>query len=224
MSVARSRKNTHTEPMDFLPPDEVLFGWSAKMMKLQQRAAKVCGTTVPVLLQGDGGTGKEVLARWIHKHSAYRDGQFVKVNCAAIPGTLLESELFGYEKGAFTGAHALKPGRVEVADQGTLFLDEIADFDLGLQSKLLQFLQDGHFSRIGGETERVVETRLICASKKDLEHEIEMGRFRADLYYRINVVCLRLPRLHERREDIAVLAEYFREQYDKQFAKESAPL
>ncbi len=209
---------------DLLPPDDVLFGRSAAMQELRQRAAKVAGTNISVFLTGDSGTGKEVLARWIHKHSPACQGAFVKVNCAAIPGALLESELFGYEKGAFTGAHISKPGRVELALNGTLFLDEIADLDPSLQSKLLQFLQDGHFSRIGGETERVVETRLICASKKDLEHEIEMGRFRADLYYRINVVCLRLPRLHERREDIAVLAEYFREQYDKQFAKESAPL
>ncbi len=224
MSETKARKSTHNEPVDFLPPDEVVFGWSTKMMKLQQRAAKVCGTSVPILLHGDGGTGKEVLARWIHKHSAYRDGQFVKVNCAAIPGTLLESELFGYEKGAFTGAHALKPGRVEVADQGTLFLDEIADFDLGLQSKLLQFLQDGHFSRIGGETERAVETRLICATHKDLEREIDLGRFRSDLYYRINVVCLKLPRLREREEDIPLLAEYFLSQFQKKFEKTAEPL
>ena len=224
MSVLRSRKNTYTEPMDFLPPDEVLFGLSAKMMKLRQRAAKVCGTSVPVLVQGDGGTGKEVLARWIHKHSASCNGQFVKVNCAAIPGTLLESELFGYEKGAFTGAHALKPGRVEFAHQGTLFLDEIADLDLGLQSKLLQFLQDGRFSRIGGETERVVETRLLCATNKDLEHEIDLGRFRADLYYRINVVCLKLPQLRERGEDIPMLAEYFLSLFQKQFEKKAEPL
>ncbi len=194
------------------------------MQELRQRAEKVCGTNISVFLTGDAGTGKEVLARWIHKHSPACHGAFVKVNCAAIPGALLESELFGYEKGAFTGAHISKPGRVELALHGTLFLDDIADLDLSLQSKLLQFLQDGHFSRIGGETERAVETRLICASKKDLEHEIATGRFRADLYYRINEVCLRLPRLHERREDIAVLAEYFREQYEKQFRKESAPL
>jgi two-component system, NtrC family, response regulator AtoC len=224
MPVPKLRKNAHTEPIDFLPPDEVVFGRSAKMMELKQRAAKVCGTTVPVLLQGDGGTGKEVLARWIHKHSAYRNGQFVKVNCAAIPGTLLESELFGYEKGAFTGAYALKPGRVELAHQGTLFLDEIADLDLGLQSKLMHFLQDGRFSRIGDEAERVVETRLICATNKDLDHEIDLGRFRADLYYRINVVCLRLPRLCERGEDIPQLAEYFLLQFQQKFEKKADSL
>jgi two-component system response regulator AtoC len=224
MFAPKPSKNTNTQPIDFLPPDEVVFGWSAKMMGLRQRAVKVCGTIVPVLLHGDGGTGKEVLARWIHKHSAYHNGRFVKVNCAAIPGTLLESELFGYEKGAFTGAHAWKPGRVELAHQGTLFLDEIADLDLGLQSKLLQFLQDGHFMRIGDETERVVETRVICATNKDLEHEIDLGRFRADLYYRINVVCLKLPRLRERGEDIPLLAEYFLSQFQKTFERKAEPL
>jgi two-component system, NtrC family, response regulator AtoC len=224
MSPLRARKNKHTEPVDFLPPDEVVFGWSAKMMELRERAAKVCRTNVPVILQGEGGTGKEVLARWIHKNSSYCNGQFVKVNCAAIPGTLMESELFGYGKGAFTGAHAMKPGRVEQAHEGTLFLDEITELDLGLQSKLLHFLQDGHFSRIGEETERVVETRLICATNKDLEQETASGRFRADLYYRINVLRLRLPCLRERGEDIPVLAEYFLALFQKKFEKEAKPL
>jgi two-component system response regulator AtoC len=194
------------------------------MTELRQRATKVCGTSVAVLLEGDGGTGKEVLARWIHKHSPFNNGQFVKVNCAAIPGTLLESELFGYEKGAFTGAHAVKPGRVELAHEGTLFLDEIADLDLGLQSKLLHFLQDGHFSRIGDEAERRVETRLICATNRNLDQEIERGRFRADLFYRINVVCLKLPRLRERGDDIPLLAEYFLSQFERKFEKQAEPL
>ena len=213
-----------TEPVDLLPPDDILFGQSAAMKDVRQRAAKVCNNNVPVLLHGDGGTGKEVLARWIHKNSPSCNGQFVKVNCAAIPGMLLESELFGYEKGAFTGAHASKPGRVELAHNGTLFLDEIAELDLGLQSKLLQFLQDGHYSRIGDESERAVDARLICATNRDLERGIDTGKFRADLYYSINVVHIRLPRLSERREDIGVLAEYFKKQYEKQFAKESATL
>ena len=224
MRSEKPKKITGTEPVDLLPPDYILFGQSEAMKDVRLRAAKVCDTNVPVLLYGDGGTGKEVLARWIHKHSPSRTGQFVKVNCAAIPGALLESELFGYEKGAFTGADASKPGRVELADKGTLFLDEIAELDLGLQSKLLQFLQDGNYSRIGDESERSVEARLICATNKDLEHGIDAGRFRADLYYRINVVRIRMPRLRERREDIAVLAEYFRKQHEKQFAKESAAL
>jgi two-component system response regulator AtoC len=194
------------------------------MLEVRRRAAKICGTNVPVLLEGDGGTGKEVLARWIHEHSPACNGEFVKVNCAAIPGTLLESELFGYEKGAFTGAYISKPGRVELAHNGTLLLDEIAEIDLALQGKLLQFLQDGHFSRIGDQVEREVKTRLICATNKDLEHEIEAGRFRADLYYRISVFRLRLPRLRERREDIPLLAEYFLAQFQEKFMKQAEPL
>jgi two-component system, NtrC family, response regulator AtoC len=224
MPSAKQRKSTHIEPIDSLPPDEVLFGRSVAMMEVHQRATKVCNANVPVLLYGDAGTGKEAVARWIHEHSTNRNGEFVKVNCAAIPGTLLESELFGYEKGAFTGAHISKPGRVESAHNGTLFLDEIADLDLGLQSKLLQFLQDGCFSRIGDQTERVAETRLICATNRNLEGEINSGTFRGDLYYRINVVCLRLPPLRGRREDIPMVAEYFRAQFEKKFAKQSEPL
>jgi len=224
MPGEKTSKNKGTEPVDLLPPDDVLFGRSLAMQEVRRWATRICGTNVPVLLNGDGGTGKEVLARWIHKHSPGSEGQFVKVNCAAIPGSLLESELFGYEKGAFTGAYVSKPGRVELAHKGTLFLDEIADLGLGLQSKLLQFLQGGHFSRIGDDSERVVETRSICATGKNLEEEIDAGRFRADLYYRINVVRLRLPRLRERCEDIPLLAEYFRVQFQEKFTKESEPL
>ncbi len=224
MLPVKAKSSTRTGPIDSLPPEEVLFGRSLAMLEVRQRAAKVCGTNVPVLLYGDGGTGKETLARWIHRQSSNRGSQFVKVNCAAIPWTLLESELFGYEKGAFTGANTAKPGRVELAHNGTLFLDEIADLDLGLQSKLLQFLQDGRFSRIGGEEERFVETRLICATNKDLQHEIAAGTFRADLFYRINVLRIRLPRLRERSEDIPLLAEYFRNQFQVKFAKQAEAL
>jgi two-component system response regulator AtoC len=194
------------------------------MKEVRSLAAKVCNINAPVLLCGDGGTGKEAVARWIHLHSPNAGGQFVKVNCAAIPGALLESELFGYEKGAFTGAHVTKPGRVELAQNGTLFLDEIADLDGGLQGKLLQFLQDGSYSRIGGTEERLVETRLICATNKDLQQGIDAGTFRADLYYRINVVRMRLPGLRERSEDIPVLAEYFLMQFQEKFTKPAEPL
>src|SRR6266404_2768977 len=224
MPSEKTGRHKDAEPVNILPPDEVIFGSSSTMHEVRRLAMRVCGTNVPVLLNGSGGTGKEVLARWIHAHSPWSDGPFVKINCPAIPGSLLESELFGYEKGAFTGAHVSKPGRVELAHNGTLFLDEVAELDLGLQSKLLQFLQDGHYSRIGDESERAVEARLICATNKDLEHGIDAGRFRADLYYRINVVRIRMPRLRERREDITILAEYFKKQYERQFAKESAAL
>jgi two-component system response regulator AtoC len=224
MTSAKLRKSREGERLEAFPPDEVLFGISRAMMEVRQRAEKVCRINVPVLMQGAGGTGKEALARWIHSRSPYCNGQFVKVNCAAIPSSLLESELFGFEKGAFTGAQATKPGRVELAHQGTLFLDEISELDLGLQSKLLQFLQDGRFSRIGGEGERVVETRLICSTNKDLEHEIASGRFRADLYYRIKVVHVTLPRLRERAEDIPLLAEYFLSHFQRKFATKAEPM
>jgi two-component system response regulator AtoC len=194
------------------------------MKEVRSLAAKVCNINAPVLLCGDGGTGKEAVARWIHLHSPNAGGQFVKVNCAAIPGTLLESELFGYEKGAFTGAQVNKPGRVELAQNGTLFLDEIADLDSGLQSKLLQFLQDGRYSRIGGTEERLVETRLICATNRELQQGIDAGTFRADLYYRINVVRIKLPPLRERSEDIPILAQYFLTQFREKFAKPAEPL
>jgi two-component system response regulator AtoC len=210
--------------MDMLPADAILFGQSKAMGGVRQRARKVCDTNVPVLLCGPGGSGKELLARWIHKNSGNGSGQFVKVNCAAIPGTLLESELFGYERGAFTGAHVSKPGRVELAHKGTLFLDEIAEFDSGLQSKLLHFLQDGRFSRIGGHEENLVETRVICATSKNLQAQIDAGTFRADLYFRINVVQIRLPGLKERSEDIPDMAEYFRMIHQKAYSKPAEPL
>jgi two-component system response regulator AtoC len=190
----------------------------------RKRVCKVATTNVPLLIQGEGGTGKEVLARWIHERSAVSAGEFVKVSCAAIPRTLLESELFGYEKGAFTGANHSQPGRLQLADKGTLFLDEISDLDLDLQSKLLHFLQDGRYCPIGGNAELTVNTRVICATSKDLAEQISVRKFRADLFYRINVVQLGLPPLRERREDIPVLAEYFRTKHMKQFEKECESL
>jgi two-component system, NtrC family, response regulator AtoC len=210
-------KNDHWERLNPVPPDDTLFGRSAAMAELRQRVGKISRTNIPILLTGEGGTGKEAIARWIHAHSEYASGEFVKVNCAAIPGMLLESELFGYEKGAFTGATTSKPGRVELAHRGTLFLDEIADLDLNLQSKLLHFLQDGTFSRIGDRAERKIEARLLCATNKDLEKETSNGTFRQDLFYRIHVFRLKLPTLRERKEDIPMLAEYFRHHFEEQF-------
>jgi two-component system response regulator AtoC len=219
MAARAATRMVRMEPVNGLPPDQILFGTSPAMEEVRQKAQKICRTTVPVLLVGDGGTGKEVLARWLHANSPYASGEFVKVNCAAIPGSLLESELFGHEKGAFTGAHAAKPGRVERAHLGTLFLDEIGDLDSALQSKLLHFLQDGYFSRLGDQSERIVETRVVCATSRRLEDEISGGRFRADLYYRINVLKISMPKLAERRGDIPQLAEYFRKQHSEQFEK-----
>ena len=212
-----------SEDAGTLPPNDVVFGCSPAMEEVRHKALKICRTNVPVLLLGEGGTGKEVLARWIHANSPFAGGEFVKVNCAAIPGSLLESELFGHERGAFTGAQAAKPGRVERAHLGTLFLDEVGDLDFGLQSKLLHFLQDGYFSRLGDEIGRTVETRVICATSRSIDDEIAAGRFRADFYYRINVLKIVMPRLTDRRGDIPQLAEYFRKVHSQVFQKECEP-
>lgn len=223
MSAETTAKTHQANRLRPLPPDSVLFGCSMAMAEVRHRAEKICRENIPVLLCGEGGTGKEALARWIHANSSYCNGEFAKVSCAAIPGGLLESELFGYQKGGFTGATTSKPGRIELAHKGTLFLEEIADVDVNLQSKLLNFLQDGCFARIGDQSERTIDTRVICATNKDLEHEINSGNFRADLFYRINIIRFRLPPLRERREDIPLLAKFFREHHENQFAMKSEP-
>ena len=192
-----------------IPPEAVVFGCTETMQAVRSRLDKVAGANVPVLIQGESGTGKDIIARMIHACSPWKSGPYVKVNCPAIPGTLLESELFGYEKGAFTGAYGMKPGRVEMAHRGTLFLDEISELDLGLQSKLLQLLQDGQFCRIGAQEDKKVEVRVVCATNRKLEQEVDNGTFRQDLFYRINVVNLHLPPLRERRADIEDLTNYF---------------
>jgi len=199
------------------PPDSVVFGKSEAMQALRSRMDKVASANVPVLINGESVTGKDIVARMIHNYSPWRSGPFVKVNCPAIPGTLLESELFGYEKGAFTGAYGMKPGRVEMAHRGTLFLDEISELDLALQSKLLQLLQDGQFCRIGAQEDKKVEVRIVCATNRQLDLEIENGTFRQDLYYRINVVNLRMPPLRERSGDIETLVHYFLEFYNRKY-------
>src|SRR5438874_11167478 len=175
-----------------LPPDEVIFGLSPAMLELRRKLEKLATAAIPLLIQGESGTGKEVICRFIHSRSPWSEGPFVKVNCPAIPGTLLESELFGYEKGAFTGAYGNKPGRVESAPDGTLFLDEISELDGSLQAKLLQVLQDGQFFKLGAQKEVGIRARVICATNRDLEEEVQVGNFRADLFYRINVVELSL--------------------------------
>jgi two-component system, NtrC family, response regulator AtoC len=207
-----------------LPPEAVIFGRSEAMRAVHDRLIKVAGANVPVLIQGESGTGKDIIARMIHGLSPWKTGPYVKVNCPAIPGTLLESELFGYEKGAFTGAYGMKPGRVEMAHRGTLFLDEISELDSALQSKLLQLLQDGQFCRIGAQEDKKVEVRVVCATNRRLEEEIENGTFRQDLFYRINVVNVSLPPLRERRGDVPELANYFLEYYNRKYNCKARPL
>ena len=212
-----SSVNSLVQSLGEFPPDSVVFGKTESMQALRSRMDKVAAANVPVLIHGESGTGKDIIARMVHGLSPWKHGPFVKVNCPAIPGTLLESELFGYEKGAFTGAYGAKPGRVEMAHRGTLFLDEISELDLALQSKLLQLLQDGQFCRIGSQEDKRVEARIVCATNRNLESEIENGTFRHDLYYRINVVNLHMPSLRERRSDIDVLANYFLEHYNRKY-------
>lgn len=213
-----------SEPAAVPPPDAVLFGASAAMAAVRRKLDKVAAANVPVLIQGESGTGKEVAALYLHRRSPSAGGPFVKVSCPAIPAQLLESELFGYERGAFTGAATSKPGRVEMAEGGTLFFDEIAELDPALQPKLLHLLQDGQFSRVGGAEERRVEARVVCASHRDLGAEIGAGNFRRDLYYRINVVAVRLPPLRERREDLPALAEYFLALYSARYGRRAPAL
>ncbi|MBV9625647.1 MAG: sigma 54-interacting transcriptional regulator [Acidobacteria bacterium] len=217
MSSATSSVSSLVQSIGEIPPESVVFGSSDAMNALRDRLAKVAGANVPVLIHGESGTGKDIIARMVHALSPWKSGPFVKVNCPAIPGTLLESELFGYERGAFTGAYGSKPGRVELAHRGTLFLDEISELDMPLQSKLLQLLQDGHFCRIGAQADKKVEVRIVCATNRKLEEEIENGTFRQDLFYRINVVNLYLPPLRERRGDIHGLVNHFLDYYNRKY-------
>src|SRR4030081_977403 len=216
--------SSFTQSLGDIPPENVVFGRSDVMRSVHDRLIKVAGANVPVLIQGESGTGKDIIARMVHGLSPWKTGPYVKVNCPAIPGTLLESELFGYERGAFTGAVGSKPGRVELAHRGTLFLDEISELDPSLQSKLLQLLQDGQFCRIGAQEDKKVEVRVVCATNRRLETEIESGAFRQDLYYRINVVNLQITALRERRGDIEDLCTYFLEYYNRKFNCRARPL
>ncbi len=216
--------STLAQSLGEVPPDQIIFGHSEVMQSVRARLSKVAAANVPVLITGESGTGKDIIARLIHGLSPWKVGPYVKVNCPAIPGTLLESELFGYEKGAFTGAFGSKPGRVELAHRGTLFLDEISELDMSLQSKLLQLLQDGQFCRIGAQEDKKVEVRVVCATNRNLETEIESGTFRQDLYYRINVVNIRMPALRERRGDIEDLCAYFLDHYNRKFNCKARPI
>jgi two-component system nitrogen regulation response regulator NtrX len=186
-----------------------MIGHSEAFRQAVEQAVQVARSDVTVLLLGESGTGKELMAAHVHRESPYAAGPFVKVNCAAIPTELIESELFGHEKGAFTGAASLRRGRFELADGGTIFLDEVGDLHEASQAKLLRILQDGELQRVGGEQPLRVSVRVIAATNRRLDELVAAGAFRADLYYRLSVVPIRLPALRERREDIGDLAAYF---------------
>ncbi len=192
---------------------------SEKMHRIKELMDQVANTDVTVLIQGESGVGKEVVARSIHLNSFRKEKPFVKVNCAALPQELLESELFGYEKGAFTGAYRQKPGKFELAHTGTIFLDEISEMSPFLQGKLLQVLQDREFSRLGGKKDIWVDVRVLAATNKNIEEMVNHGQFREDLYYRLNVVNLTIPPLRERGEEIQVFIEYFLDKFSKKYQK-----
>ena len=197
----------------------MLFGNSERMAEVRDLIHRVSDTDVTVLIRGESGTGKELVARALHEQSLRKDKSFVKVNCAALPTELLESELFGFEKGAFTGAIQHKPGKFEFANHGTMFLDEIGEMSFPLQAKLLQVLQDGEFSRLGGKADVQVDVRVIAATNRDLETAVAEGQFREDLYFRLNVVTINLPPLRERREEIPILTDHFLKKYSVQYNK-----
>ena len=197
-----------------------LFEHSARMRAIGRTIVQVANTDATVLIRGDSGVGKEVAAKAVHALSPRRDRPFIKVNCAALPAGLLESELFGHQKGAFTGAYRQKPGKFELADGGTMFLDEIGDMAIALQPKLLHVLQDGEFTRIGGSERIKVDVRVVASTNRPLEDAIRRERFREDLYYRLNVITLKLPPLRERRDEIRGLADTFLRRFNTQYGRQ----
>lgn len=196
-----------------------IIGESQAMEKVFSVMKRVADTPTTVLIAGESGTGKELIARGLHRGSSRTHAPFVSINCAAVPENLLESELFGYEKGAFTGAASLKQGKFEFADGGTLFLDEVGDMTLSLQIKLLRVLQEQEFQRVGGNKDIKVNVRIIAASNKDLKEEVEAGRFREDLFFRLNVVRIDVPPLRERRSDIPILVAHFMSKFGEKLGR-----
>src|SRR4051812_39259265 len=211
-----SGERRHTRPTRVIGE---LLGTSDKMREVRGLIDRVADTDVTVLVRGESGTGKELVARAIHASSPRKNRTFVKVNCAALPSELLESELFGFERGAFTGAIQQKPGKFEFAHEGTMFLDEISEMHPPLQSKLLQVLQDGEFARLGGREDVHVDVRIVAATNRDLERAVADSQFREDLFFRLNVVCITLPPLRQRRDEIPVLTERFLRQYAEHYNK-----
>jgi two-component system response regulator AtoC len=217
------RFSDHETQFD-LPPVDVIFGRTQEMQVVRRKLEMVAKTNVAVLVQGESGTGKELIARLIHGTSERLAGELVKVSCPAIPQGLIETELFGYEKGAFTGAHSTKRGRLEQAHGGTLFLDEVGSLDIGVQSKLLQVLQDGSFMRVGGHETRTIQTRVVSVANRDLRDQVADGTFRLDFLYRINAVTIQLPPLRRRIEDLPQLVDYLIGHHAQMFRVSPPPL
>jgi two-component system response regulator AtoC len=209
---------------DELPPAHVIFGQTSAMETAREKLERIAETPIPVLLQGESGTGKDILARILHARSNRARNSLVKVTCPAIPQALLESELFGYEKGAFTGAYATKRGWVERAHMGTLFLDEIGSLENASQAKLLQVVQDGTYMRVGAQETRHVDTRLICAANGNLRQQAEEGNFRLDFFFRVSAVTIDLPPLRQRLMDLPVLIDYFLESNSRAYQRRPQPL
>lgn len=220
--VLRQNRLLSQELKDKFGPTD-LIGNSYRMRQVRELIAKVAGTKATVLISGESGTGKELVARAIHYHSPRKDKPLVSVNCSALAETLLESELFGHEKGAFTGAVSQRKGRFEFADGGTLFLDEVGEMSPPVQVTLLRVLQDREFQRVGGNKTIKVDVRVVTATHKDLKEEIRQGRFREDLYYRLNVVHIEVPPLRERKEDIPLLIRHFSERFARELNKKEIP-
>ena len=223
-SIPKLPPSTFVEAGERTQENKMFIYKSEKMQRIKQIIDQVAGTDVTVLVQGESGVGKEVVARSIHQNSPRRDGPFIKVNCAAIPQELLESELFGYEKGAFTGAYRQKLGKFELAHGGTIFLDEIVEIPLSLQAKLLQVLQDREFSRLGGKKDIRVDIRVLAATNRNIEESVKNNQFREDLYYRMNVVNIHVPPLRERKEELPTLIEYFLDKFSKKYNKDVNPI
>jgi two-component system response regulator AtoC len=199
----------------------VIIGHSEVIRSIKQKIQKVASKDITVLITGETGTGKELIARSLHYHSARSQGPLVKITCGALPDELLESEVFGFQKGAFTGAHKNKPGRLELAHSGTLFIDEIGDLSLALQAKFLQVLEDKAFARLGGIYDQAVDTRVVAATNSDLQKKLRDGLFRKDLFYRLNVIHIQAPPLRERRPDIPILVHYFVDKYSLELKKDA---
>lgn len=215
----RSENESLREYCEALTEDISFLAASPQMLKIRQQILQIAPVDVPVFISGESGVGKEVVSRMIHLRSTRRQQAFVKVNCAALPGELLESELFGYEQGAFTGAVRSKPGKFELANRGTIFLDEIAEMSPHLQAKLLHVLQDGQFSRLGARAVVNVDVRVLAATNMDVKDAMRTGRFREDLYYRLNVLSIHIPPLRERTTEIPLLFRHFLVKYSEKYAK-----